>query len=176
VKIETERLSLRRVTVDDLEELVAIHTEPDIQRFVGGLDLAEAARWLVRDDQSWDERGYGRVAITERRTGRLLGRTGLGCFPEFSDPELGWTIRRDAWGNGYATEAARAAAVWAFQALEIDRLISLIDPSNARSIRLARRLGMTAAAETVTDGKEVVVYWTNREAWLAGDVGAQRRD
>jgi RimJ/RimL family protein N-acetyltransferase len=158
VELETARLHLRRATDRDLTELVALHANPEIERFMGVLTFDDAARWLKRDDESWNTRGYGRLAITERSTNRLLGRTGLGAFPEFSEPELGWTIRRDAWGNGYATEAARAVADWAFQELKIDRLISLIEPSNDRSVRLACRLGMVPTREAVSDGQTMIVY------------------
>jgi hypothetical protein len=77
ILIETERLLLRRVTAADLDELIAIHADTDIERFMGGFDQDRATDWLDRVDQTWREYGYGRLAITDRATGRLLGRTGL---------------------------------------------------------------------------------------------------
>jgi RimJ/RimL family protein N-acetyltransferase len=81
VVIETDRLLLRRVTVDDIDELVEIHGDPAIVRFIGAWDRARAMEWLTEVDQNWQERGYGRVAITDRESGRLLGRTGLMYLP-----------------------------------------------------------------------------------------------
>jgi RimJ/RimL family protein N-acetyltransferase len=166
VVIETERLLLRRVTVDDIEELVAIHADPEITRFMGVFDREEALGWLHRVDQSWAEHRYGRMAITDRASGRLLGRTGLAYLPQFAETELGWTLRRDAWGRGYATEAARACLGWAFRELDIPYLTSLIEPDNQRSIRLAERLGMMRLRDDVFMDRPMIVHCLTRERWL----------
>jgi RimJ/RimL family protein N-acetyltransferase len=128
--IETDRLVLRRVTVDDVDGLLEIHADPDIMRFMGAWDRARAIEWLTEVDKNWDERGYGRLAITDRESGRLLGRTGLMYLPQFAETELGWTLRRAAWGHGYASEAARACLDWAFDQFELSYLTSLIEPGN----------------------------------------------
>jgi RimJ/RimL family protein N-acetyltransferase len=167
VEIETERLRLRRATTDDLDELVAIHADPEIERFMDRFGPDEAASWLAGVDRNWSERGYGRVLITDRVTGRLLGRTGLAYFPDFSEIELGWTLRRNAWGNGYATEAARACADWAFRDFEIPHLISLIEPTNDRSVQVAHRLGMSALREVVAFGRPMIMHAVTRDIWLA---------
>lgn len=111
VVIETEQLRLRRGTVDDLDEHVGIHADPEITRFMGPFDRAKATDWLHQVDATWQEHGYGRVAITDRATGRLLGRTGLMYLPQFGETELGWTLRREVWGCGYATEAVKLPSV-----------------------------------------------------------------
>ena len=165
--IETKRLVLRRVTAADLDELIAIHADPDIQRFMGAFDQDRAIEWLDRVDRAWQDHGYGRLAITDRATGRLLGRTGLQYFEQFAETELGWTLRRDAWGCGYATEAARACADWAFGEFEIPYLTSLIEPDNQRSIKLAERLGLTPLRNDVLLERPFVVYAVTREIWLA---------
>ena len=166
MEIETKRLLLRRATVDDVEELVRIHADPDITRFMGAWDRDRALDWLDRVDQNWQEHGYGRVAITDRTSGQLLGRTGLMYLPQFSESELGWTVRRDAWGRGYATEAARACADWAFRDFEIPYLTSLIEPENERSIRVARRLGMMPLRNDVLLDSPMIVHAVTRHTWL----------
>jgi RimJ/RimL family protein N-acetyltransferase len=167
VVIETDRLCLRRVTVDDIEELVEIHADPAIMRFMGAWDRARALEWLARVDRNWQKRGYGRFVITDRGSGRLLGRTGLMFLPEFSETELGWTLRREAWGHGYATEAAGACANWAFGELEIPYLTSLIEPGNERSIRVASRLGMAPVRNDVFQDRPMIVHAVTRDSWLA---------
>jgi RimJ/RimL family protein N-acetyltransferase len=169
VVIQTERLILRRLTREDLDELVAIHADPDIIRFIGPFDRHRAVEWLERVDQSWAERGYGRVAITERATRRLLGRSGLMYLPEFEETELGWTLRRDCWGRGYATEAARACASWAFGHFRIPYVTSLIEPANDRSIQVARRLGMTPLRNDFYLDIPMVVHCLTRETWSRGE-------
>jgi RimJ/RimL family protein N-acetyltransferase len=167
VVIETERLLLRRMTVDDLDELVAIHADPDIMRVFGRFALDRARSWLGEVDQNWRDHRYGRVAVTDRATGRLLGRTGLAYLDEVGETELGWTLRRDAWGCGYATEAARACADWAFQDFEIPYLTSLIERGNQRSIRVANRLAMAPLREQVSYDRPTIVYAVTRDTWLA---------
>ena len=164
--LKTDRLLLRRVTVDDVDELLEIHADPDIVRFMGVWDRPRAMEWLTEVNENWDERGYGRVAITDRASGRLLGRTGLMYLSQFAETELGWTLRREAWGHGYATEASRACANWAFGHLEISYLTSLIEPGNERSMRVAGRLGMTALRNDVFHDRPMVVHAVTRDTWL----------
>ena len=98
---------------------------------------------------------------------RLLGRTGLQYFEQFAETELGWTLRRDAWGCGYATEAARACADWAFGEFEIPYLTSLIEPDNERSMKIAKRLGMTPLRHDFMLERSFIVYAVTRDTWLA---------
>jgi RimJ/RimL family protein N-acetyltransferase len=165
VVIETERLILRRLTTDDLDELVAVHADPDIERFIGSFDRDRAIKWIAEVDQSWQERGYGRIGITHRDTGMLLGRTGIMYLGQFQETELGWTLRREAWGEGYATEAAQACADWAFRSFGIPYLISLIEPDNVRSIGVAKRLGMSPVRNDVFLDRPMVVHSVDRERW-----------
>jgi RimJ/RimL family protein N-acetyltransferase len=106
----------------------------------------------------WQLRGFGMWAAAHRTTGQLIGRIGL-HYPEgWPDRELGWALRRQFWGQGFATEAARAAARYAFQQLDWDHLISLILPRNAKSIRVAERLGAKPAGEATVRGVHHLVY------------------
>ena len=164
--IETKRLILRRPTIDDLDELVAVQADPDIVRFMGPFDRAEAVKWLGRVDQNWEDRGYGRLAITDRETGLLLGRSGIMYLEQFNETELGWTLRREAWGRGYATEAARACGDWAFRNFELSYLISLIEPDNVRSTAVAKRLGMTPLRNDVFLDRPMVVHCIDHQKWF----------
>jgi RimJ/RimL family protein N-acetyltransferase len=163
--IETERLVLRRLTADDLDELVVLQAHQEIVRFMGASDRHDA-QWLGEVDEDWQEWGYGRMAITDRTTGLLLGRTGIKYLQQFQETELGWTLRREAWGHGYATEAARACADWAFRNFEMPYLISLIEPENVRSIAVAKRLGMTPLRSDSFLGRPMIVHSIDRDEWL----------
>jgi RimJ/RimL family protein N-acetyltransferase len=79
--IDTERLLLRTLTSADVDDLVAIHAEPAVSRVIGAADRLEVVRWMECNRHEWDQRGYGRLAIVERRGGRFLGRTGLKYWP-----------------------------------------------------------------------------------------------
>src|SRR4051794_36601659 len=104
--IETERLSLRPLTLADLDDVVAMHADPEVVRFLGRLDRKEATERLTANERDWRVLGYGRLAILDRATGRFIGRAGLKYWPQFEETEVGWALTGDARGQGYATEAA----------------------------------------------------------------------
>lgn len=80
--------------------------------------------------------------------------------------ELGWTLARDSWGKGYATEGAGRALEYAFNELDRDQVISCIAPENVNSIKVAERLGEAVEGETELLGKQVLIYGISRERWL----------
>ena len=173
--IETERLVLRPPTPEDAPFLRELHCDPVAMEFIGGVHPKAAAdpafvvrRWLER----WDDNGCGPFSVIRRHDGRWLGRTGILVWDvrswthttfasagEHAQPELGWALAREHWGNGYATEAVRAVRDWAYVELQPARLVSAISPGNARSQRLAERLGCTPG-ETVNlfDGGPHVLW------------------
>ena len=104
-------------------------------------------------------------ALLDRRDGRFLGRAGLRYWPQFDETEIGWVLRRDAWGWGYASEAAGAILGWGFEVVPAPYFTAMIDPDNERSIRVARRLGLSPLRRDVLAGVPVVVYAVAREDW-----------
>ncbi len=131
--LETERLILRPFREADAAVFCELMQDPDVVRFIGDGQVPSpedcwraVAGWLGH----WMMRGYGPWAVTERETGAFMGRAGI-HFPEgWPGPELGYTFGKPFWGQGYATEAARAARDWAFTERDFPELISLIDPLN----------------------------------------------
>ena len=143
---ETGRLILRRFTMDDLPPLVALHSDSEVSRFLGGVKTPEQSRQrLLEWIAEYGQYGFSKWAVVLRSTGEFIGRCGLSLekFDDLSDWELGWTFARAHWGHGYATEAAAAARDHCFSKLNLKRLISLIRPGNSASIRVAERLGMS---------------------------------
>lgn len=164
VLIETRRLRLRPMEIGDLDEFAALHVDSEVTEFIRPLDRAGAEERLRRDESEWSERGHGLLAVLDRRNGAFLGRCGLKYWPQFDETELGWALRRDAWGHGYATEAARASAEWGFSELDMPYLTAMISPENVRSVRVAERLGLTTLRDDVLLGDPVVVYGLDRAA------------
>ena len=162
--IETDRLLLRPLALADVDDLVALHAHAEVERFMGPFDPAQAVARIESSEREWQEPGHGMMAIIERATGRFLGRTGLKYWPQFDETEVGWALRPDVWGRGIATEAARACADWGFQNLNVPYLTALIRPDNARSIRVAERLGMSPLRPEVLLEIPVVVYAIERGA------------
>ncbi len=162
--IETERLRLRPIELGDLDDLVALHADPEVTRFIRPLDRDAAEERIRRDEGEWVERGHGLLAMLDRESGAFLGRCGLKDWPQFGETELGWALRRDAWGLGYATEAGRACVEWGFAKLDVPYLTAMINPGNVRSVRVAERLGLTPMRDDVLLGDPVVVYGLERPA------------
>jgi RimJ/RimL family protein N-acetyltransferase len=162
VPIETDRLLLRPLMVSDLEEFVGLHEDPEVVGFVRALDSEQAARRLHANEQEWGERGHGMLAVIGQADGRLLGRVGLKYWSQFGETEAGWLLRRDAWGCGYATEAARACLEWGFTTLPVAYVTAMIAPGNTRSVRVAQRLGFKPSRQDVLLGDPVIVHVVER--------------
>jgi RimJ/RimL family protein N-acetyltransferase len=160
--IGTERLRLRGFRAEDLDAYAAMSADPEVMRFIGGggpISREIAYRSMAFFLGHWQLLGHGMWAVEERETGRLVGRAGLQNPAGWPDLEIGWTLARDVWGRGYATEAARAAIAWQREILGDRRLISLIRPQNRRSQAVARRLGAQL--------EETIDFWgAPAEVWV----------
>ena len=148
--LETERLVLRRPRVEDAEALLELFGDAETMRYIGDgrtTDLDGARRALRRWLERWDESGIGQFVVERREDGRFVGRAGFlvwdpatwtpCALAEDAEVEIGWTIARPLWGSGYATEAALALRDWR----DRERLISLIQHGNQRSVRVAEKIG-----------------------------------
>ena len=166
VRLETERLRLRPAGIRDVDEYVALSEDPEVTRFVDALDARAAEERLRANEREWRDRGHGMFAVLDRRDGRFLGRAGLKYWPQFDETEVGWVLRRDVWGRGYASEAASAILDWGFAVVPATYFTAMIDPDNDRSIRVARRLGLTPLRRDILVGDPVVVYAVAREDWV----------
>jgi RimJ/RimL family protein N-acetyltransferase len=167
MRIETRRLLLRPIELGDLDEFVALHNDPDVTRFIRPLEGAAAEERLHRDGKEWSERGHGMFAVLDRENDAFLGRCGLKHWPQFDETEVGWALRRDAWGHGYATEAGRACIEWGFADFDFPYLTAMISPDNASSVRVAERLGFNRLRHDQLLGDPVVVYALQRGSKLA---------
>lgn len=165
MRAETDRLILRRLSEADADGLVELFGDTQVQRFIAvkpGYARADAFARISADAREWDELGHRIAAIEERASGRFAGRVLLYDWPQFGETEIGWTLNAWARGQGYATEAARAFADWGFERLDVPYFISLIDPANEPSKRVAERLGMSVLREDELDGEPHLVYALSR--------------
>jgi RimJ/RimL family protein N-acetyltransferase len=159
--LTTDRLVMRAWRDDDLDAYAAITADPEVMRFMGGpLDRADAWRQMAVFAGHWELRGYGLWVV--ERDGELIGRVGLLNPEGWPGLEVGWLLGRDAWGHGYATEAARASVQYAWRELGAHELISLIAPDNTPSQRVAERLGMRPGEDYDLRGTPVVIHRLDR--------------
>ena len=161
VRLETERLVLRWFRDDDFDQYKLICADPEVMRFLGdGKPMTELEAWrhMAAIMGHWYFRGYGVWAVEEKATEKVIGRIGL-MYPQgWPGFELGWMLGRAHWGKGYATEGARRALAFAFAELKQRRVISLIRPGNAASVRVAERLGERLEGSTTLFGQDALVY------------------
>jgi len=145
--IETERLILRRWREADVEPYVAMMADPQVADTLGGvLDRAQVGRSIARNEAAFEQQGIGRFAVERRGDGRFLGHCGLMPIHESLPPapgfEIGWALAKDAWGAGYASEAARAAIADAFARAELAEVIAYTTVGNLRSQAVMARVGL----------------------------------
>jgi RimJ/RimL family protein N-acetyltransferase len=161
--IETDRLLMRGWTEADLDSHAKLCADPEVMMFMGGpVDRVESWRRLAMHAGHWALKGYGDWVL-ERRTDRyIVGRAGLWHPEGWPGVEVGWKLSPDAWGQGFATEAARASIDWAWANLDVPTLISVIHPQNVASLRVAERVGMQCRERLPIRGETLVVMAIDR--------------
>lgn len=159
--LETDRLVLRRMEMADVDDLMGIFSDPVAMRYYPGTkSRAEAEEWVRWTLGSYRDHGFGQwVAILED-SGEFAGQCGLTVqeVEGKEEVEIGYLFLRKFWGQGLATEAAKAARDHGFHTLGYAHLISLIDPRNLASRRVAEKVGMTLETEVEKWGKRICVY------------------
>jgi RimJ/RimL family protein N-acetyltransferase len=177
-RIETDRLILRNWRLGDCEPFLRLNTDA-VMRWLGGVRTPDAIRDAVTDRfMRWqDERGFTFWVVERRADAELLGFCGIKIADDRGSPvegdyEIGWRLREDAWGQGYAKEAAIAALDVAFAWPDAARIVALTVQGNKPSWALMERLGMTRRPDLDYEGPEwaagrVIVYVIGREEWRA---------
>jgi [ribosomal protein S5]-alanine N-acetyltransferase len=186
--LESERLVLRRITEADLEFFNKLHADPEVARYIGPgrpRSAEESRGWFESVMWTYENLNLGQLAVRCKSDGRLIGRCGLSDLAVEAEPsagtpprvwyqrdqipqgtelvfecELGYTFDPASWGKGYATEAARCVFEYACSVLRLSRVISIINPSNTRSLRVASRFDLQ-----LTDSVELLGKRLNRYVW-----------
>lgn len=159
--LETERLVLRQMCFNDIENLLRIFSDPEAMRYYPGTKSREETEgWIEWNISSYRENGFGLWVATLKDSGEFAGQCGLVAqeVEGRREVEIGYLFVRSLWGRGLATEAARASRDYGINRLGHRRLISLIDPENMASRRVAEKLRMRFEKEIEKWGKIVWVY------------------
>jgi RimJ/RimL family protein N-acetyltransferase len=186
-QVESARLMLRRIVPDDLSFFTYLHARPEVAQglYPEGRPRSpeETAAWLQRTIASYEQLALGHLAVVRKADGALIGRCGLteliveAAAPEHGirrawfgraqapagvaltfEYELGYTFDPAVWGQGFATEAVRCVRDYACDALHLSYAVSAILPQNARSRRVAERLGVRAAGQMDVVGRTFERY------------------
>lgn len=170
-RLHTERLILREWRHSDLDAFAAFSADLEVMRYLTGEPVARNDTWrnMASAAGHWMLRGYGLWVVERKSDAAVIGRVGLINPEGWPGLEVGWTLGRPYWGQGYATEAARASMSYGFLTQNVDWLISLIAPGNKASQAVALRLGETRGPdyELVIGGKTYATQlWSiRREEW-----------
>ena len=161
VTLETARLRLREFKPQDVDALQAVLGDPVAMQFYpAAFDRLGVEDWIKRNLERYARDGFGLWAVLLKDSNELIGD--CGCIVQDvegrSEIEVGYHVRRDLWGKGYATEAARACIEYAFSRLGAERVISMIRPENLQSRRVAEKNGLTCEKMIFWRGYEHCIY------------------
>lgn len=161
---ETTRLAHRALTVDDAEALFAINSHPEVMRFTGEppCPSLDAARNAIRQYPDFETVGYGRWGCVLKDTDSVIGFCGLKYLPELDEVDVGYRFLPEYWGRGLATEACTASLEFGLRTIGLRRIIALVLPENAASIRVLEKSGMRRDGTKRYDGRTVLQYSIHR--------------
>jgi ribosomal-protein-alanine N-acetyltransferase len=157
--IETPRLLLRNFRQEDAVGFYALNNDPEVLRYTGDeafRNVEEAAQFIAHYHH-YQQYGYGRWAVVHKQDDAFIGFCGLKYHPEVEATDLGFRLMRDYWGQGLATEAARACVGYSFQSLQLPKLIGRVEQPNLASIRVLEKMGMQRVRSFDFEGKPG--YW-----------------
>lgn len=165
--VETARLALRAFTEADVDDYAQhIFADAEVMRYVPKRDLApreRAERTVAFFNDHWLQHGYGVWAVTDKQTGQFIGHCGLGDVPEAGEVEVMYALRQAQWGQGFATEAARASVRFGFETANLARLVAFVVPANIASRRVMEHLGFVYEKDVHYFGLDLVQYALRRE-------------
>ena len=167
--LETPRLILRHLRRDDVDAIFDVIGDAEtMQYYPRSFERKDAEEWVERNLKRYAEQANGLYAVVLKSTCEVIGDCGLvqQNVEGISLLEVGYHLRRDQWGRGYATEAARACLDYAFRNMDADKVISLIRPENLPSRRVAERNGMRIERQITYFGLPHLIYVMTR-----GDYG-----
>ncbi|MBT8195558.1 MAG: GNAT family N-acetyltransferase [Bacteroidia bacterium] len=166
--IETERLILREITLDDTEDMFNLDSNPEVQKYTGEPvvesieDIEKAIEGRIINYRKY---GFGRWATILKDGNKFVGWAGLAYLPEFDEIDLGYRFLPEYWGLGIATEASEAILTYAFDALKLKKIIAIAMKENKASIQVMEKVGMefNKIAPYETGSEDAIWYWCDKD-------------
>lgn len=164
--LETPRLIIRKLSLNDVESLRPILGDSEVMRYSlkGALNEEGICEQIKKNMAHYERHGYGIWCLVLKKTLEVIGVAGL-IYQIVEDVpyiELAYRLAKKHWKQGFAIEAANAIKDYAFNELDINRLISIIDPGNVASVKVAKRVGMTRVKSTKFHEFSVDIYETQK--------------
>ena len=170
VVVETDRLLVREWTTVDAEAAFAVYGDPDVSRYLGGTgepdpDVASRRERLARIVARYPEwNGLGFWAVVEKAGGEVIGGAELVPLEGGPEVEVGYHLRRDRWGRGYATEVTKALIAYGFERVGLDRIVAVAYPENVASHRVLLKAGLTHLGRRRAFGHDLESFAIERPA------------
>lgn len=164
---ETDRLILRRLDEQDVDQVFAMRSDSQVMRFIRKpQNRAESVNWVRLVSSRWTSDEIGFCAVIEKQNSKFVGWCGLWRLKETGELELGYAIAGDCWGKGFATEAAREFLRFAFEQLKSEKIVAVAEPENSSSRRVMEKIGMKFVRCGEFYNRELVQYAISRKSWI----------
>lgn len=160
--LETERLIIRPFTLNDIAPSQVMNLDAEVSKYTGDGGIVSEAEIERRIKENvlgdYKKHGYGRMAVELKGGEKFIGFCGLKFIPEDNEVDLGYRLMKKYWGQGLATEAAKACMDYGFEALKLNRITATVLPENKGSINVLEKLNFKFEKEIMEDNLRVLVY------------------
>ena len=164
--IETERLKIRKLTRDDLQWLIEMRSQPEVNRYLGGIRLQNPDAITKRMDfylDCYDKFGFGQCVMELHKTGEIIGVSGIQPLEDTGEIEVGYSLYPKFWRQGFGYECASAWLKYGFDTAGLERIVACADKDNTGSWRIMEKCGMRYEGIQEHYGMPVVVYAISKE-------------
>lgn len=158
--IETDRLYLRELTIDDAEHMYHLNSDTEVLKFTGDIpfESAESAKIFLKNYDHYKKYGLGRWAVIQKNNQEFLGWCGLKYTAEVNEYDVGFRFFKKQWNKGFATESGKACINFGFQKLKLKVILGRAKKENKNSIRVLEKIGLTYVKPFDFQGEEGVIY------------------
>lgn len=165
--LETTRLFLRPMDEADVDSVFAMRSDADVMRFIRApqIEIGEAENWVKLISSRWATERIGFCALIEKQTGQFIGWCGLWRLTESKEIEVGYALRKEFWGRGFAVEASEAFLHYGFDDLNLEKIVAVADPENRNSRRVMEKLGMFYDGTGKYYARELAHYTITKTVW-----------
>lgn len=166
LRIETERLIIRPFQLSDIDSAHEMNLDAAVSQYTGDggiVSKAETKRRIIEDVLGdYEKHGFGRLAVTLKSNHQFIGFAGLKYLEDIKEVDLGYRFMKKYWGQGIATEAAKACVQYGFEELNLKRLLAFLLPENLASVRVLEKLNFQYDKDLIEDGLLIHQYILNK--------------
>ena len=176
-QIETARLRLRVPVPEDADPLSSIWSDPEVTKFIPIILFRtkdEIKEFIPLTVQRWEERGFGLFSVVNKENDTMIGYCGLQFLNGTGEVEIYYGFSKDAWDNGFATEAARAVLRYGFEKVKLDHIAGVTQPENTASQKVLEKIGLEKQPETRKFYENDCAYYTASKENYAPDGSVYR--